>query len=315
SATPGPLRAEALYHLASARGFEGHRVTIGLLERALAEPDVGSRQRAEILESLAWKASVSGDSRDSERALAWAAAGLRLAEDLGEREALVAGLPTVADIEFWRTGHIRRDLLGRAIEIHAESRGESDPRQTLAHQLGRADHFAEARAIWEALILEARAGFSPNLMACLHFLARMEVGSGRWSAATRLCDELIDVARQTGKETSEPLALMVLAEIDAYRGEERVRTTIPKLLEVAADFGYGGATHGLRRAFASFQLSIGESDASRAGLQPLLADVKQMDEVVAQLTGSVGIETLVAVGDLPAAERLLALLEARAAGS
>src|SRR5262249_24293409 len=76
SATPGPLRAEALYHLSAARGFEGHRVTIGLLERALAEPDVGSRQRAEILESLAWKASVSGDSRDSERALAWAEAAL-----------------------------------------------------------------------------------------------------------------------------------------------------------------------------------------------------------------------------------------------
>jgi DNA-binding CsgD family transcriptional regulator len=40
-----------------------------------------------------------------------------------------------------------------------------------------------------------------------------------------------------------------------------------------------------------------------------------MDEVVAQLTGSVGIETLVARGDLAAAERLLALLEERAAGS
>jgi DNA-binding CsgD family transcriptional regulator len=315
SADPGPRRAEALYHLSAARGFEGHRVSIKLLERALAEPGVDPRRRAAILESLAWKASVSGDSRDSERALAWAEAALALAEDLGEPEALVAGLTTVADIEFWRTGHIRRDLLDRAIELHGRSGLGGDPRQTLAHQLGRADHFAEARANWEVLILEARAGFSPNLMACLHFLARMEVGSGRWSAATRLCDELIDTGRQTGNESTEPLALMVLAEIDAYRGEERVRTTIPELLDVAGDFGYGGATHRLHRAFASFQLSIGESDASRAGLEPLLADVEQMDEVVAQLTGSVGIETLVAVEDLPAAERLLALLEERAAGS
>jgi DNA-binding CsgD family transcriptional regulator len=315
SADPGPRRAEALYHLSVIRGFEGHRISIELLERALAEPDVSPRQRAAILESLAWKASVSGDSRDSEQAQSWADAGLALAEDLGESEALVAGLTTVADIEFWRTGHIRRDLLDRAIAIRAKSRGEDDPRQTLAHQLGRADHFGEARAIWEALIVEARADFSPNLLACLHFLARMEVGSGRWSAATRLCDELIDVAHQTGKESSEPLALMVLAEIDAYRGEEKVRTTIPELIELAVSFGYGGATHRMQRALASFELSLGEPNASWRGLAPLLDDVEQMDEVVAQLAGSVGIESLVSIGDLPAAERLLALLEERAAGS
>src|SRR5262249_15227425 len=112
------------------------------------------------------------------------------------------------------------------------------------------------------------------------------------------------------------LALMVLAEIDAYRGEERVRTTIPKLLEVAADFGYGGATHRLRRAFASFQLSIGEAGASRAGLQPLLADGKQKDQGVAQLTGSGGsAETkLSAAGAAcPAAGGLPVLREAGAA--
>jgi DNA-binding CsgD family transcriptional regulator len=316
SSNPGPLRAEALYHLANTRGQgEGHRVAIELLERALAEPDVGARQRAAILESLAWMASVSGDSQDSERALGWAEAGLALAEDLGEPDALVESLTTVADIEFWRTGRMRRDLLDRAIEIHERSGTEQDPRQTLAYQLGRADHFGEARAIWEALIRDARAQFSPSLATCLLFLARMEVASGRWDTATRLCEELIDVSRQTGKGRSEPLSLMILAEIDAYRGDERVRTTIPELIEVAETMGYGGATHRLQRALASFELAVGEADASWRGLEPLLADVGEMDEVVGQLAGSVGIETLVARGDLPAAARLLALLQARAAGS
>src|SRR4030095_2465396 len=87
TADPGPLRAEALFHLADVRGQgEGHRVSIDLLERALAEPGVGARQRSAILESLAWKASVSGESRDSERALGWAEGGTAPAEDLGERE-------------------------------------------------------------------------------------------------------------------------------------------------------------------------------------------------------------------------------------
>ena len=249
SADPGPLRAEALFHLAGVRGQgEGHQVSIDLLERALAEPGVGARQRATILESLAWKACMSGDSRDSEQALGWAEAGLALAEDLGEPDVLVDSLTTVADIEFWRTGHIRRDLLDRAIEIHGKTAGGEDPRSTLAHQLGRADHFREARAIWEELIAEARAQFSPNLTTCLLFLARMEVGSGEWNAATRLCDEAMEVARQTGKEVIEPLCLMILAEIDAYRGEEEVRTTIPELVGVAAEHGVRGrnASHSTR---------------------------------------------------------------------
>ena len=316
AADPGPLRAEALFHLAAVRGQgEGHRVSIELLERALAEPGVGARQRSAILGALAWKASVSGDSRESERALRWAEAGLALAEEVGEPEALVDSLTTVADIEFWRTGHIRRDLIDRAIEIHGHSRGEEDPRVTLAHQLSRADHFSEARAIWEELIAEARAELSPSLTACLIWLARMEVGSGKWDTATRLCDEATEAARQTGEEVIEPLALMIVAEINAYRGEEEVRTTIPELVGVAASLGYGGATHRLHRALASLELSVGDPGASRQSLEPLLAGVDELDEVVAQLAGSVGIESLVSGGDLPGAERLLALLEERAAGS
>jgi DNA-binding CsgD family transcriptional regulator len=316
SADAGPLRAEALFHLAGVRGQgEGHRISIDLLERALAEPGVSARLRSTILGSLAWKAAVSGDSRDSKRALGWAESGLALAEDLGEPGTLVDTLTTVADIEFWRTGHIRRDLLDRAIEIRRRSGGNEDPRVTLAHQLGRADHFREARAIWEALVSEARGQFSPGLTRCLIWFARMEVGSGRWATVIRLCDEAMEVARQTGEEVIEPQALMVLAEIDAYRGEQRVRTTIPELLGVAGGLGYGGAAHRLRRALAALELSVGDSAASWQFLEPLLADVEEMDEVVAQLAGSVGIESLVSVGDLPAAERLLTLLQERAAGS
>jgi DNA-binding NarL/FixJ family response regulator len=316
SAEPGPLRAEALFHLAAVRGQgEGHRVSMDLLQRALAEPGVGARQRAAILGSLAWKASVSGDGRESERALGWAEAGLALAEDLGEPDVLVESLTTVADIDFWRTGHIRRDLLDRAISIHGRTAGEDDPRLTLAHQLGRADHFREARELWKELIAQARAQFSSSLTTCLLFLARMEVGSGRWDAATGLCDQLTEVGRQTGRDVAEPLSLMVLAEIDAYKGEERARTTIPSLLEDAASMGYGGATHRMHRALSSLELSVGDAEASWEGLEPLLTGLDELDEVVAQLAGSVGIESLVSVGDVSAAERLLAMLEERAAGS
>ena len=316
SSDPGQLRAEALLNLAAVKGDgEGHRIAIELLEQALGEPEVAPRQRAAILELLAWKASVSGESGDSARALGWAKAGLALAEEVGEPDSLVEGLTTVADIEFWRTGRIRRDLLDRAIEIQRRADCDQDARLTLAHQLGRADRFREARSIWVELIAESRARFAPILATCSIWQARMEVGSGRWDTATRLCDDALGVARQTGQEVIEPLAAMVLAEIDAYRGDERVRTTIPELLSAAAQLGYGGASHRLHRALASFELSVGDAQASWDGLATTLEGLVALDEVVAQLAGAVGIESLVGIGDLTAAERLLALLEEHAAGS
>ncbi len=48
---------------------------------------------------------------------------------------------------------------------------------------------------------------------------------------------------------------------------------------------------------------------------PLLADVTELDEALAQLAGSAGIEALVDIGDLAVAERLLTLLDAQAAES
>ena len=109
---------------------------------------------------------------------------------------------------------------------------------------------------------------------------------------------------------------MVLAEIDAYRGEaEKARREIPELLGVAAGVGYSGAIHRLTRALASLELSCGDAGASWRLTAPLFANVTELDEVLATLAGSVGVETLIGVDDLPEAERLLSLLDEHAAGS
>ena len=319
SAGPGPLRAEALCHLATVRALsEGNPIAMDLLERALAEPGLDVRLQATILGLLASKAHVSGDSRDSRNALAYAEAALALAEELAEPATLVSSLTTVAEITFWRTGRIRVDLLDRAIAMHrvVERDLDADPRSSLAHQLGRADRYGDARAIWEELIAEDRGRSGLQLEAYLVFQARMEVASGEWELAARLCDEAMEVARQTGNDVTAPLCLMILAEIAAYRGDaEQARATIPKLLRISARMGWGGAIHRLNRALASLELSIGDAGASWQHVEPLLADVEEMDEVVAQLAGSVGIESLVAIGDRHTAERLLELLDKRAAGS
>ena len=257
---------------------------------------------------------------DSGRGVTYAEEGLRLAEELGDPATLASALTTLAEITFWRTGRIQRGLLERAIDIGRAGGGAArfgdGPRMTLAFQLGRADHHAEARVMWRALIAETTARADPQVVLYLFFLARMEVASGEWDSAVRLCDEAMALGRQIGRQMNEQLCLMILAEIDAYRGRaERARAEIPDLLRIAMGAGYGGAVHRLSRALGSLELSCGDAAACWQLVAPLFAEVTEMDEVLAQLAGSVGIEALIGIDDLPAAERLLALLDARAAGS
>ena len=92
----------------------------------------------------------------------------------------------------------------------------------------------------------------------------MEVATGDWDEVARLCDEAMEVGRETGREMIEPLCLMVLAEIAALRGEtERAKREIPDLVRVAEQASYAGAILRLDRALALLELSCG--DAWRAG--------------------------------------------------
>jgi len=138
----------------------------------------------------------------------------------------------------------------------------------------------------------------------------MEVASGEWDEAARLCEESIEVARQVGADTLEPLCLSVLAEIDAYKGEaEKPRREIPELLRSAERAGFNTRIHDLLRAGAVLELSCGDPEAGWRQVATRFGDLEALDENLAHLAGSVAIEALTATGDLAAAERLLALLD------
>ena len=314
SSEPGPVRAEALSRLASVHWHtKGFPAAERLYNRALAEPGVSAGERANILCALAWAA---GAGRGSPKGIGYAEAALRVAEQVGDPEQLADSLATFAELTFWHTGRIRRDLLDRAIDLERAAGRDKGARATLARSLARADRFEEARAVWSGLIAEATERADPLVTAYLMFLARMEVASGAWDVAERLCDQAIELARQTGRERAESLCVMVLAEINAYKGEvDRARREIPELMRVAAGVGHAGAIHRLTRALASLELSCGDAAASRRLTAPQLADATELDEVLAQVAGSVGIEALIGVGDLSEAERLLGLLDERAAES
>jgi DNA-binding CsgD family transcriptional regulator len=322
SSKPGPVRAEALLRLAGA-GIVGDQSTAAdLYVQALAEPGLEIRQKVHILGALGWLVAASGDP-DGER---HAEAGLALAEQSAEPHLLAFSLATVAEIAFWRTGRIRRDLLDRALEIERTGAGcargislywpaaDSSPRTTLAILLGRCDRYDEARAIWSELIAEAYDRGDPEIVGRLFFSAVMEAAAGGWGEAARLCNEGMEVARQSGRETLEPLYRTVLAEIDACKGDaEKARREILGLLHVAEGAGPGNSNLRLNRALALLELSCDDAAASWRQLAPRFAGLEQLDDCNAQLAGSVAIEALIAIGDLRTARRLLTLVDEFAA--
>ena len=120
SSKPGPVRAEALRRLAGA-GMVGARVRPRISSSAhLRNPASRSaRRRTPSARSGGWWPREGGYRAGARSA----EAGLALAEQLAEPDLLVLSLATVAEITFWRTGRMRRDLLDRALEIERAGGG------------------------------------------------------------------------------------------------------------------------------------------------------------------------------------------------
>jgi DNA-binding NarL/FixJ family response regulator len=314
SSAPGPIRADALSLLGGmGPATEGFRTAVSLYHRALAEPGLDRGQRAHILCELAWMAAAGWNPKGGAR---YAEDALILAEELGEAETLAVCLRTVARVTFWRTGRIRRDLLDRAIEIAQRTDTTADARILLARILVRCDRHAEARTMLRELIAEAGERGDPWVVGRMFFLAELEVVSGEWETAARLCDESIELARQTGWDNFLPLCRSILLQIAALRGDvERVRTETPDLLQVAERTGIADSAYQLGRALATFELSVGDPGSAWSHVEPLLTKSRDMDEYRAQVAGFVAIEALIGIGDFEAAERLLDQLEEHAAGS
>ena len=314
SSAPGPIRAEALRRLAATGPpTEGFREAESLYHQALGEPGLRKRQKAQILCDLAWMAAAGWDSRAGEK---YAEEALILAEELADPETLAQSLITLARVTFWRTGRLRRDLFDRAVDIADRTGGIDDASIVLARILGRCDRHAEARMMWEERVAEARERGDPWVVGRLFFFAELEVVSGEWNAAERLCDESMEIARQTGWDHFLPLCRNVLLQIAANKGDvERVRTETPDLLEIVERTGVADYAYQLARALATFELSAGDAKSAWAYVEPLVATAEDMDEYRAQVVGSAAIEALIGIGDLQTAERLLDQLEDHAAGS
>jgi DNA-binding CsgD family transcriptional regulator len=320
SSPPGPIRAKALSQLAFAiivtDGVRSAEIRLAeeLYSAALGERGLEPYQKVNILCELAIVTRAKGDNRKSAR---MAEDGLALAERLDDPNVLVGALTTLVDLTYAFTGRIRTELLDRALAIEesfpAQRYGNGmSPRCTLASLLGECGRYDDARRIWAELIADAEACADMTGVWYRYYLARMEVASGAWKVAAHLCAEGMEVARQMRGETMAALFVMILAELDAYRGDaEKAHRAIPDP-PVAAE---GSPILRLDRALALLELSSGDARAAWTHLGPLFEDLEELDEPRARLASSVAIELLIGTGDLAAAERLLVLLDDFAASA
>jgi DNA-binding NarL/FixJ family response regulator len=308
STPPGPLRARALGELAGVRAtLAGFRAAEDLYQQALGEPGLGSVDRARLTAELAWGTNAGGFTRVG---LERAESALALAVGAGDAEVLASCLCTVAELTFWRTGQMRRDLLDRAVRIEDDLGYAVDARGTLARLLARCDRYAEARPLFVGLVEDARARDVSEVTGHLFFLIRMELAAGDWSRAQSLSEEALEAGRLHGEESVEALCRMTLAELAAYRGQaERARREIPELRELAERMGFVGAVHRLSRALGSLELACHDPAAAWEQVGSLFEGSSELSEVLAQLAGSVGIEALVGLDEQSAARHLLARLE------
>ena len=293
SSPPGALRAAALSELAFATlTTEGFRASERLYFIALREPGLEPRRKVNVLGELAFLACARGDNREGARL---ADAALVLAEQLGDADLLVSAMCTAVELTHSLTGRVRRELLDRALAID-RTRGarryenSAPPRVTLASLLAAGGRFDEARSIWTELIAEADACADVTAPWYRYYLARLEVASGAWGEAARLCAEGMELARQTHGEAAASLFLMVLADVDAQRGEgEKARSAMPGLLDPPAA-ACDSPLHLLYRSLALLELSEGDVRAGWTHLAPLFEDLEELDEPHARSAASVAIE-------------------------
>ena len=123
SAEPGPVASRCSLRARTGRRGDGGLSDCGRrsTQRALAEPGLAIRQQR--VHHL--RARLAGDgARRQPRGSPPRRRGARAGRAAGRADLLVIGLVTVAEIAFWRTGRIRRDLLDRASAIERSSGGE-----------------------------------------------------------------------------------------------------------------------------------------------------------------------------------------------
>jgi DNA-binding CsgD family transcriptional regulator len=318
---PGPLRAAALHHRARVAAYlEGTAAATPLIRQALAEAEPGTALSALIHRDLGFLLGVSTENFTAEPVEHFLTA-FDTAERLGD-QGLISQLSAFRALAGFVIGHgIDRDLIGRAVAAHQQAARvpmELRPRVIASHVLRSGDDLAGARELLSAEYAEAiEQGAETDLPFVAMPIAELEAWAGNYARAEEYADHGYRVALAAGAVTGTACMHGARAMIRAFRGP---------LGEARAEAG-AAIDEGLRsgvyypallgsHALGLAALAAGDPAAAHAILGLVTAATAGREMVdpgwLALRPLPDDIESLIRLGDLAAAEALLASLEERA---
>ncbi len=318
---PGHARAAALHDLARVVGYsEGAFASRALLVQALGEAADGSALKAALHRDLGYVMGISTDGFTAATQREFQAA-----YDIAERipdEALMSQLVAFQALAEFVTGHgVRRDLIDRALAHRRPGKRvamEMRPAVVISNLLRSADDLAGARALLTEEYAEAtEQGSETDLPFVLMHLVALETWAGNLELAETYADHGYRVALAADAVTLRACMHSARAAVLAFRGPlEDARAEAEAAIEAGLRCGVYYAVLLGSQALCLAELVSGNPASAHARLALVTEATSGRGMIdpgwMALRPVTDDIESLIRLGDLAAAEALLASLEERA---
>lgn len=271
---PGALRAQALFTLATVRlHAEGYAEAVGLLQRALDEPQVDPAQRVQMLTLSAYALFNIGQPDAGGQRAREAVAD---AERLGRPDLLGQALGVRAMLGFLRGDGVDWVSLRRALDLEdPATRTPMAVRPTLLNALLLDWTGQLERAYWELCAIQRRCvdeGEEGDVIVVIFYLGLNAMWRGDFAAANLLAEDAMERAVQLGGDIPLFAALILRAWLDAFAGREaQARQAITEALAASERSGSRRLAEWVITALGFLEVSVGNWDAALTALQPLLA--------------------------------------------
>ena len=260
--------------------------------------------------------SAFADAFSIKQAREHAAEAVESAERGGDRALLGRALAVAAYVAVIMAADDADDLLARAIALEVPTgapRHRRPARFVAAIRALYEDRIDDARLGLNALVAGAEAAGAPTTQTFLSYLSLVERRAGRFELALGLADSAHEIALQTGRESTRPLALHLRAQALAHLGDAvGVRAAAEQVEKLASTTGQEYRLGLVDRGTLGFlELSLGNPEAAAGHLDESadLLDASGSGEPSLFTFVPDAIEAAVELGRLDRAELLLTRLE------
>jgi len=312
SAPPGPERCRAYRLLGEMKATgDSFPEAVRLLSTALQDTGDDPGLRAPVELDLAYAVASGGDIAG---ARPHADAALELAKQVGEQALLAESTSVAAVVDFLLGARVRENALRWAVAIEDPRRRirmALRPAFNLGFVLTLAGRLEEARPALNAVLQRsAEIGEEGELALPTFFLVLVECASGNLQTAARYVEEGETASRRVGEPWAIGMSLAASSLLHAYTGPaDRAREEIGAATALYREMGWTVGLAWGAWLLGLIALSEGDHAGAHGALEPLV-DRELTTGVVAPAPPVVpdAVESLLGVGDLDRARRLVALL-------